>query len=232
MSALLIPSACTKSERAETRERARETRDAMTDKRPAEKNTGTAYVRFIDEHTGQGSLYFGDTLVFDGGSQKITDYKTVPAERREFRIKTAPNADALAHNSEGLDDGNHYTVVAFDDSEGKPSLRVVKDDEKAPENGKAKVRIIHASKEMQGLKLYAQGQKNEIADESRFSTGSNWEEVDPVKGPLEMRGTDKKVQPVRVPNVHLEAGKLYTFVVGGDAKNRMHVTPIIDTPKS
>jgi hypothetical protein len=221
MSALLIPAACSRQERTETRERARET---------AANKTGTAQVRFIDEHTGAGNLYFGDTLLFDGGSRKVTEYKPVSAERREFTIRTSPTAEALAHNSEGLDNGDHYTVVAFDDKEGKPSLRIVKDDESAPASGKAKVRIIHASNEMQGLKLYAQGQKNEIADASRFTTGSNWEEVNPVKGTLEMRGSDDKTRPVRIPDVHLEAGKLYTFVVGGDANNRMHVTTIVDNP--
>lgn len=232
LSAMLLTSACTRSERDATRERARETKEAVTD-RKAEP----AFVRYIDEHTGNANLYFGDTLVFsEAGDGKITDYKQVPAERKTFELRAAgaTSGDALAHNSEGLDEGKHYTVVSFNDSNGKASLRVVKDDESAPSAGKAKVRIIHASKEMEGLNLYAAGRKDEIADQSRFSTGSTWQEVDPVKGNLEMRSTDKKTGTVRIPNVHLEAGKLYTFVVGGgdDTNKRFHVTPIIDTPRS
>jgi hypothetical protein len=226
---LLISSACTRTESDATRER-RESRAATPD-----THEGPAYVRFVDEFTGNSHLYFGDTMLFSG-TDKVTDYKQVPAERKTFSLRASASTegDALATNSEGLDEGKYYTVVAFNDENGKASLRVVNDNESAPAEGKAKVRIIHASPEMEALKLYATGRKDEIADQSRFSTGSTWQEVDPVKGALEMRSSDKETGSVKIPNVHLEPGKLYTFVVGGgdDTSKRFHVTPIIDNPRS
>jgi hypothetical protein len=58
--------------------------------------------------------------------------------------------------------------------------------------------------------------------------------VDPVSGPLELRGSDREMRAVRVPNVTLESGKLYTFVVrrGEGAQGGPQVTPIVDTPRS
>jgi hypothetical protein len=181
-------------------------------------------------------LYFGDQQVFTGSGDEITDYKQIPAERRQFslRMPTQTDRDALATNSEGLDAGKRYTVVAFQDGDGGASLRVLNDDEDAPDANKAKVRLINASPEMEGLKLYAAGRKDEIASQTRFTTGSTWQEVDPVSGPLELRGSDREMRAVRVPNVTLESGKLYTFVVrrGEGAQGVPQVTPIVDTPRS
>lgn len=222
---LLTTAGCSRvSDESSTRSRTTETA----------KTVDISYVRFVDAHHGSESLYFGDMLAFNGGGTKVTDYKSLPAERRQFALKTAATADAIATNSEGLDKEKHYTVVAFDDRTGKASLRVVNDDEKAPDVGKAKVRILHASPDMEGIKLYAHGRKDEIATQSRFTTGSNWQEIDPVKGDLELRTTDKKDGVVQIPDVTLQAGKLYTFIVrgGSDTKERLNVSTIIDEPRS
>jgi hypothetical protein len=210
--------------------------DESARNRTAEPTTEFASVRFVDAHPGNAALYFGDQQVFTGSGDEITDYKQIPAERRQFslRMPTRTDRDALATNSEGLDAGKRYTVVAFQDGDGGASLRVLNDDEDAPDANKAKVRLINASPEMEGLKLYAAGRKDEIASQTRFTTGSTWQEVDPVSGPLELRGSDREMRAVRVPNVTLESGKLYTFVVrrGEGAQGGPQVTPIVDTPRS
>ena len=211
-------------------------RDAAGERSAAAERTAEfAYVRFIDAHTGNAALHFGDEQIFSGTGNKITEYRRVPAERRQFALRRqgGTEGDALATNSEGLDAGKRYTIVAFNDGDGGASLRVLNDDEDAPEEGKAKVRLIHASPEMEGLKLYAAGRRDEIASQSRFTTGSNWQEVDSVKGALELRGSDRKLGTVRIPNVTLEPGKLYTFVVrrGEGAQPRPQVTPIVDSPR-
>src|SRR6185503_9602258 len=117
------------------------------------------------------------------------------AERRDFVLREAsgkPNAVEIEKNSEGLREGKHYTVVAYENEDGQPVLRVVNDDEDAPSAGKAKVRLIHAAPKMEPVALYAVGQKDKLAGESRFSTVSTWQEVDPMTGPLEVRAGDDK----------------------------------------
>ena len=221
----LLSTACNRNTES-TRERRDETKTATA-------THEYAFVRFVDAHHGDADLYFGDTKAFSGTANgAVTDYKQLPAERRELALRTAGQATEkpLATNSEGFGDGKHYTVIAYDDKD--PKLVVVNDDESAPAEGKAKVRIIHAAPGMESVNIYAAGKRDKLASESRFSTASTWQEVDPVKGPLEVRTSDQKSGGVRVNDVHLQPGNLYTFVVEGGAKagEKLHVVSIVDTP--
>lgn len=203
------------------------------------KNTGTAFVRYVsavDAHSDT-DLYFGDMQLFSTAAAKTpTDYKQVPAERRNFVLRAAgkPDGVAIEKNSESLGDGKHYTVVVYEDNDGKPVMSVFNDDESAPAAGKAKVRIIHAAAGADPVNVFAHGRKDKLAGESRFSTASNWEEVDPVSGPLEVRvGNGKTGFATRVPDSRIEAGKLYTLIVEGNGAKRpdtVHVVEVVDTP--
>jgi len=210
-------------------------RDATT-----AKSTGTAYVRYVSDVNAHSNtdLYFGDMRLFStNGAEKPTGYKEVPAERRDFTLRAAGQANGMEieKNSEGLSDGKHYTVVAFEDKDGKPVLRVFKDDESAPDAGKAKVRIIDAAPASESIALYAAGHKDKLAGESHFSDASSWQNVDPVKAPLVIReGNAKNGYHASVPLKGLEAGRLYTIIVEGGPKSgeRLHVIDMIDSPNS
>jgi uncharacterized protein DUF4397 len=201
-------------------------------------NTGIAFVRYVsavDAHSDT-DLYFGDARLFGTADAKTpTDYKQVPAERRDFVLREAgkPDGVAIEKNSEGLADSKHYTVVVYEDKDAKPVLRVFNDDESAPAAGKAKVRVIHAAPGMDPVSVYAVGHKDKLAGESRFSTASTWQEVDPVGGPLEVRtGNGKTGITTSVPDARIEAGKLYTLIVEGGARSpeKLHVLQVVDTP--
>ena len=204
------------------------------------KNTGTAFVRYVsamDAHTNS-DLYFGDLRLFStAGAENPTGYKEVPAERRDFVLREAgkPDGVEIEKNSEGLSANKHYTVVAFEDKDGKPVLRAFNDDESAPSAGKAKVRLIHAAPAVDPVSLYAPGRTDKLAGESRFSTGSKWQQVDPVNGPFEVRtGNDKTGLQASVPVDSLKAGKLYTLVVEGGPKSGkpLRVVSFTDSPTS
>lgn len=230
---LLIGAGCSRTDRtANQGEANREAANAKT--------TGTAMVRYVsavDAHSNT-DLYFGNTRLFSTtGAENPTGYKQVPAERADFSLKQAgkPDGMEIEKNSEGLKDGNRYTVVAYEDKDAKPVLRVFNDDESAPAAGKAKVRLIHAAPGMEPVNLYVAGKKDKVAGESRFSEASTWQEVNPVNGPLEVRaGSGKNAIRASVPVNGIEAGKLYTFVVEGGPKSgqKLHVVDMIDTPTS
>lgn len=208
--------------------------------REATTSTGTASVRYVnamDAHANT-DLYFGDLKVFSGPAtaNEPTGYKTVPAERRDFALKEAgkPDGVEIEKNSEGLGNGKHYTVIAYENDNGSPVLKVVSDEESAPDAGKAKIRIMHAAAKMDPIAIYAPGHKDKLASESRFSSVSTWQEVDPVNGPLQVRaGDDKNGAMASVPG-GIEAGKLYTFVVQGGPKTgkKLHVVRIVDSPSN
>jgi hypothetical protein len=224
---------------------------SRTDTRPASqgeasrdaaspKNTGVALVRYVsavDAHSNT-DLFFGDMRLFSTtAAEAPTGYKQVPAERRDFILRQAgkPDGMEIEKNSEGLSDGKHYTVVAFEDKDAKPVIRVFKDDESAPSDGKAKVRLIHAAPAMDPVSLYVAGRNDKLVGESRFSDSSGWDNVDPVNGRLEIRvGNDKSGARATVPADRLEAGKLYTFIVEGGPKSGqpLHVVRLVDSPTS
>ena len=199
---------------------------------------GTAMVRYIsavDAHSNT-DLYFGDLRLFSTtGAEKPTGYKEVPAERHDFILRQAgkPDGMEIEKNSEGLSNGKHYTVVAYEDKDAKPVLKVFNDDESAPASGKAKVRLIHAAPAMDSVAVYAAGHKDKLAGESSFSSASTWQEVDAVSGPFVVRsGGDKNGVQASVPIQRFEAGKLYTVVVEGGPKSgeRLHVIDVVDSP--
>ena len=66
-------------------------------------NTGTAFVRYVsatDAHSGT-DLYFGDLRLFStADAQKPTEYKQVPAERRDFSLREAGKPGGHGHREE------------------------------------------------------------------------------------------------------------------------------------
>ncbi len=235
-----VTSGCNRNDkRAQSRgEATPESRGEASREMTPSKTTGVAFVRYVsaaDAHSGT-DLYFGDMRLFSTADAKTpTDYKEVPAERRDIVLREAgkPNGTPIEKNSEGLGDGKHYTVVVYEDKDAKPVLRVFNDDESAPAAGKAKLRIIHAAPATEPVGVYAAGQKDKLAGESRFTTASGWQEVDPVNGPLEVRtGSGKNSSVVRIADARIEAGKLYTLIVEGGAKSgqKLHVIQVVDSP--
>src|SRR5581483_9633667 len=140
--------------------------EASRESAPA-TNTGTAFVRYVSALGAHSDtdLYFGDMKLFSTADAKTpTGYIHVPAERRDFVLREAgkPDSAAIEKNSEGLSDGKHYTVLAYEDENAKPVLRVFNDDENAPDAGKAKVRIINAARGMGSVNLYAAGNRDKL----------------------------------------------------------------------
>jgi hypothetical protein len=200
---------------------------------------GVAYVRYvsaIDAHSGT-DLYFGDMRLFNTTkAEEPTGYKEVPAARHDFILKEAgkPDGMEIEKNSEGLSEGKHYTVVGYEDNDGKPVLRVFNDDESAPDTGKAKIRLIHAAAGANPVSVWAPGHKDKYVGESRFSTASTWQQVDPAVGPFELRvGDEKKGERVTVPTKSVEAGRLYTWIVEGGPKSGqpLRVVSLVDSPR-
>jgi hypothetical protein len=232
--ALLVGAGCSRSSTTTQGEASRET----TNTAPAAK--GTAFVRYVSAVKAHDNtdLYFGDTQLFSTtNAAKPTDYKDVPAERRDFTLREAgnPNGVAIDKNSEGLSDGKHYTVVAYEDKDAKPVIHVFNDDESAPAAGKAKLRIIHAAGANEAVDVYVSGQKDKLASESSLTSSSTWQDINPVKGTIEVRtGSGKDAQVTRIPNTNFDAGKLYTLVVEGSGKTgqKLSVVQMENSPTS
>lgn len=166
-------------------------------------------------------IYADDQRVFDSLDYKeVTAYREVPAERFSFAVRPAgaPQAPPLATNSEGLDDGRHYTVFAVPGDDSAATLRVVTDEQSLPAAGKARLRIVHAARDAGEIDLVAAGVKDPLFDGVDFQNVSNYAEIDPVAGTVSVRPEGRTAALLTLRDVRFDAGKSYTVVVVGKVK--------------
>src|SRR5581483_7930169 len=93
----------------------------------AAANAKVALVRFVDAIPGQSAnLAFGNAQLFSDVAYKtVTPYKEVAGERHDFKLTTTRGNTTPITNSEGLTNGERYTVVAGLDKNGVEKLDVI-----------------------------------------------------------------------------------------------------------
>jgi hypothetical protein len=173
-------------------------------------------------------LFADDNKVFDSLAYKaVTPYRGMDGQRYTFRLRPAGmnQAEALASNTEGLSDGQYYTVFAIPGDGETASLRVVADTHTLPSAGKARVRVVHASSDAGEVDVYAVGRTQVLFDSVDFQAVTDYAEFDPVTGALELRPDGDSNVMLTVPNVRLEAGKTCTIVIVG----RVRTAPKLET---
>jgi hypothetical protein len=185
-----------------------------------------ALVRVVNAIPGSDAtdVVAGDTKAFIHVDYKtVTPYKELPEERMTLKLVSSgkETGEPLAENSEGLSGGQRYTVVALPGKLGQAAeLRVLNDNLTPPSEGKAKVRVVHASPDMGEMDVLVTGKKDPLFDGVNLNTAGGYKEVEPLRGTLEVRDQDRKTIVAKVPNASFEPGKLYTmFVVGRTAGN-------------
>lgn len=189
----------------------------------AAEDRDTALLRVVHAIPGGANVdvFADETRAFDGLAFKaVTPYRELDGQRYTFRLRAAGQAqgDPLASNTEGLDDGDYYTVFAVPGDDDKAMLRVVQDDHSRPGDGKARVRVVHASREVGEVDLYAVGRDDALFDGIDFQSVTDYDEVDAFTGSLQLKHEDDANVVLDVPNVRLDAGKSYTIVVVGRVK--------------
>jgi hypothetical protein len=95
------------------------------------------------------------------------------------------------------------------------------------------LRLIHAAPGAGEFDVYAVNRehKNEkVFSGVDFKSTTGFIEVDPVQTNIEVTPSGEKHVELKIMNVNLEAGKLYTFVVVGAPTQKIEAVPIVDTP--
>ena len=182
------------------------------------ENRDVALVRVINAIPAGGpvTILAGDSAAFTGVDYKTaTPFREIRDDRFNFKLGSAEHP--LAENRENLNGGGHYTIVAMPDAGGadKRNLRVLEDDLKPVTPEKARIRVINAVPGDLEISVFVRGRKDPLFDGVNFKSEAGWDEVDPVAGTLEIRPEGKKNVLASLPNVKLEGGKSYTFVVSG-----------------
>jgi hypothetical protein len=179
-------------------------------------------------------IYAGDLAVFEGLAYKaVMAYRVVEGKRYVFAARPAgmPNAKTLASNTEGLDDGEYYTVFALPGLNHGVHLRIVDDLLTAPAEGLAKVRVVHGSADAGEVDVLVPGSESALFDGVDFQSVTGYEETAPINGPLAIRGGDAGVLAT-IADTRFEAGRFYTIVIVGNARSapKLEAFVIEDAP--
>lgn len=180
-----------------------------------------ALVRVVNAIPGGGAadLFAHGVVVFPSVDyMAVTTYREIPDDRTTFRLRPAGHdtAEPLAEKDDGLVGGQHYTVVALPGGANEPpTLEVVRDDYLPPSRGKSKLRVLNASPDAGNVQVVMDGRLDPLVTGTQALSESEYREVDPVAGPLEVRQQDGTRVLARMPEAQLAAGKLYTLILFG-----------------
>lgn len=191
-----------------------------------------ALVRFVNAMPSKAvvDLYADDNRTFDGVSfRTVTPYREVDGQRYTFRLRPTGSSEGspLASNSEGLNDGDYYTVFAVPGDRGAAMLRVVEDDFSAPAEGKARVRVVHASGDVGELALFERGRDTSLFGGVDFQSVTDYDEVDAWQGALDIKPEGGESVLTTIPDATFEAGKVYTVVVVGNSRTSPKVEAFV-----
>lgn len=167
-------------------------------------------------------IYAGDLAVFESLAYKtVMPYRVVDGKRYVFSARPAgmPNAKALSSNTEGLDDGEYYTVFALPGVNNGAHLRVVDDLLTAPANGRAKLRVVHGSIDAGEVDVTIPGSATALFDGVDFQSVTGYEEIEPLHGTIEIRAEGRAAALASVADLRIEAGHFYTVVIVGNVRS-------------
>ena len=193
-----------------------------------------ALVRFLNADPGvtRYDLWFEDSKTYTHVKyQRLTPYDELPATRGEFRLRASgwDDTEPIATQTGHLDSGKRYTVVALRDAEGNMALNVIADNLAPASEGKAKVRLINAASQFGEVDVIRQNDKKLLFKGINVNTATGYEDVEASTTTLEVREKGENRPALRIPNINLEAGKMYTIVVaGGTANTPLQAIPIED----
>jgi hypothetical protein len=202
------------------------------------KNT---LVRVIHATPGLAAidLFTNDTKIFvETGYKAVTPYSEIPIDNLTLRLRLSgqEGAEPLAEEKKSFSAGSHYTVLVvpknataiFSKDTGQGAeLRFIDDDFVAPASGKAKVRVVDASPDLDKVDVFATGRSVALSQGIEFGGDSKYAEVEPLNGALEVRRAGENIATLTVPDVRFEAGKFYTITVVGRTKGAAKLESII-----
>lgn len=166
-------------------------------------------------------IYAGDLAVFASLAYKaVLPYRVIEGKRYVFSARPAgmPNAQPLASNTEGLDDGKYYTVFALPGTNHGVHLRVVDDLLTAPAAGRARLRVVHGAIDAGEVDVAVTGGAI-LFDGVDFQSVTGYEEVEPTTGQIEIRQEGQPAALVTIAGARIEAGRFYTVVLVGNVRS-------------
>lgn len=153
--------------------------------------------------------------------QTVTPYLAVPSGRQTLRLRPAglDTADPLAEESQGFTPGHHYTVVLLPGGDDGPAadVRVFEDTMDPPDNGRVRLRVIHAAGDAGDVDVHVPNRAEPLAAALQFQRASDVAGLEPPAA-LELRPAGRSESMLRATDLGLSSGGMYTIVVIGRAR--------------
>ncbi len=191
-------------------------------------------VRFVDAlpRPGDVDVTADGRTVFSGiGYKTVTSYQEIHENAPTFRMRVAGADSVLADNKEGLRDGSRYTVISMPGVNGEPRLRVFKDDLTTDAN-KARIRVIQAVPRLGEVDVAVVGHREPLFKGVTYASEVGYQDFAPMTATIEIRQDKIHMAPVRIKEMHLEAGHAYTIVLTGDRNGAVEALTFDDQVES
>lgn len=193
-------------------------------------NRGVTLVRFVNVLPGAAntSLVSNDQTLFASVPYRnVTQYVEIDPNVARLSLRVAGRDSTVAENREIVGDGAHYTVVAYNDDEGAPKLRVLRD-ELQPEPGKAKLRIVQAAADIPKVQVAFQGASEPVFSDVELGREAGFTNVDPTRQPIVIRRDARSGPLLTITRLPLDSGHAYTVVLTRTPQNRLEAVTFED----
>lgn len=164
---------------------------------------------------------------------KDTGYVTLPAGPHNVKVFVSPSDGAGTPALEAdltITKGKDYTVLAVGEV-GKATLGLLplEDNNATPANGKAHVRLIHASPDAPAVDVGVAGTSVKVFSNVAYKGVGAYTPVDAGSYNLEVRPAGATTVALAIPGLGLKDRTVYTVVaVGLLANNSLAVIPLVD----
>ena len=190
-----------------------------------------ALVRVVAAIPGESrlDLFAENQKIAQGLEYKtITPYMEVSSGRKALLLRPAgmDTADPLAEETARFQAGEHYTVVVMPgEGDRAAAVRIFEDAMEAPEEGRAKLRTVHAAGDAGRIDVHKEGRTDPLAGGLEFQRASDFTTLQPPVGAIELRPAGRTEKMLRLADLRLTAGGLYTVVLIG----RTRTEPPLET---
>jgi len=165
------------------------------------------------------------------GYQQVSPYTSIDQNWTRFEVSGAPGGAyaPIETNREMLTDGRRYTMFILREDDGAGLKTRVLRDEISSDSSKAHVRIVHAARGTDEIRVLARG-GDTLFDDIQYGTDAGYEDIEPWSGTLEFRSEDGNRQLLSLPNIDFQAGTSYTIVVTRKGAGALSAFWFADTP--
>lgn len=133
-----------------------------------------AHVRLVNASSGYSALALtidGSTVASGVASGSSTDYADASRGTQDLSFSSPSSATVLATRSATLNKDAYYSVLAYGKA-GALATQVLDDNQSAPANGNALVRVINTAADAGALDVYLTGASDALSASAPLQTGA------------------------------------------------------------